>query len=77
MCRDAEDALVWLSNLVNSGRGAVLFGLTDSGDIGMWYPAESEHPMATGVEILEVITACSRTPTAADLDDKNNLVGVG
>ena len=22
-------------------------------------------------------TACSRTPTAADLDDKNNLVGVG
>lgn len=22
-------------------------------------------------------TACSRTPTVADLDDKNNLVGVG
>ena len=67
---EAEDAIAWLTNLLYCGRGAVTFGLTDSGDIGMWYPSESDSPVSFGVEVFEVIehamTFIAAQPDAAD-----------
>jgi hypothetical protein len=35
-----EKALMWITQLVREGRGPVVFGLTENGDVGLWVPGK-------------------------------------
>jgi hypothetical protein len=43
----SSDALAWLTARVYDGRGAIVFGLTESGDVGV-FPAYPEDSPALG-----------------------------